>query len=411
MTIAALALLAALVLPPPPGTPTVPRVSVTAHSAWSVPLPAKLSGPVRHVPRVGDEPVVLVPLEDAIELRRVKDGSVVWRREAAGSGLQTGEPGESLAGPVLGWTGHREDQPVLHVFALADGGTVLEAPLVGEPVGPPLAAPSTQPGESRWFVPLDGGRVQQIEPDGRPARTLALPRDEVVAPLATVAGFSCVAAGTPRRLVSIRFPERRTGVRGFDPATLAAHERYVFAASGRRFEAWRCRANPARGIRCHGEWRQQLGGIVTSPPATHEDIVLVPSLDTFLYAFLARNGHLAWRAFAGHRLSSTPLVWDDVVAVLPESTATVKFFQLADGRPAGQLDGDPAEVFTFGIARSGGHLLVTAVRAPSEIPVLRAFTLDLRRAEPGAADAPVPADATPATSPEPRTPPTSAAPR
>ncbi len=346
--------------------------------------PAAASEPPR---ASADRLLVLVPLPGAVEARRPADGSLAWRAEGFdGKGLAAAAPVASPRGPALAWAGAGEaGAGAFALLALADGAPVVRRSLDGVPAGPPLPLPGASP--PRWLVPLEGGAVELLDAAGRPLERTVLP-GEVHPPLLLVAGWPAAIVGKARRLLPVGRPAPRRAPERFDPRAVAAcAEGGLFTARGREVTRWRCRRLRRGGFRCRRRWTQVLGGKVLAPPLVLGETLVVGSLDTHVYAFLRRNGHLLWRRSVGHRVASPVLRLGsdqgDLLVVLPEATPEARFLRASDGEPAGTLAGPGEAVFLRGGALAGHRLLVPVRPPPYRETRLACWEIRILPPEPG----------------------------
>ncbi len=330
--------------------------------------PAEADGNATASPRGGDGLLVLVPLPGAVEARRPADGSLAWRADGFdGAGLAAAAPVPTPRGPALAWAGPgRDGHGSFALLALADGSPVVLRKLEGRPVGPPLPLPGSSP--PRWLVPLAEGVVELLDAAGRPLERTVLP-GEIRPPLLLVAGWPAAIVGDSRRLLPVGRPAPRRAPERFDPRAVAACPGGgLFTARGREVTRWRCRRLRRGGFRCRRRWTQVLGGRVLAPPLVLGETLVVGSLDTHVYAFLRRNGHLLWRRSIGHRVASPVLHLvsnrEDLLVVLPEATPEARFLRASDGEPAGTLAGPGEAVFLRGGALAGNRLLVPVRHPP-----------------------------------------------
>lgn len=363
--------------PPPP--------AVEAATAWEVELSETPVQPVRAISLEGGLDGLLVAYENAIEARRAVDGALVWRREGlGGAGLMSGPPVVIQGVATLGWSGVGADgQARFALLAVSDGSersrTLLDTPPLGAP-WPQSDGASAGP---QWYVPLAGGVVLVIDPQGRGQERLIAGRGEISPPLIEIEGRVCAFVGPHRRLVALASVGRLEAPRLLSPVTAVAGRRRLFAAQAASVVAWHCRALTRRGLRCGTAWRQPTGAPVTAPPLVADDLLFVPSWDSFLYAFRQDNGHLLWRVATQGRLSATPLAWDELLAVAPQRSKAIGFYRARDGASAGQIDAGTDEVFLSAPGRIDDRLVIAVSSARADRPrMLRAYSLSRRSPPP-----------------------------
>jgi len=378
--------------PRPAASGPVSAPTVETAEAWKVELDGMASGAVRALPAAdrdgtaGGTPAALflVPVGGAIEARRAADGSRAWRREGlAGTGLESDPlPGAPEPAPIA-WAGVESDGTAR--FALlspASGATLAAVGLEEPPVGAPLAMPPREDGGPRWYVPLPRGRIAVF--DGTAARVGTVEmQQEITPPLVRVAGEVIAVLGPDRRAARIGALPRRNAPSDLDPVTVASADRVAVAAREGGVAAWRVRPLRRGTMRFRIDWEQHLGGKVSAAPLLAPPLVLVPCWDTFVYAFEARNGHLVWRARAGHRLTTTPLRWRVFAALQPSTVPSILFFDLIEGRPAGRIDIGEEEQVVAAPAIAGDLLVVATSRSPSKTAVLRGYALKVVSRAPG----------------------------
>jgi len=144
------------------------------------------------------------------------------------------------------------------------------------------------------------------------------------------------------------------------------------------------------------DWTFELGAGVPVPPAAAARYALIASNEAVLYAFLRRNGHMAWRAPLPSRPLGPPIVvgTQALVACLPDELLA---FQIDTGKGAGSTH--------VGLEHLGSDARSSEIRTPP-IYVERTIYVGLRNPwavvalEPGAApkapEPPAPFDADPA---------------
>lgn len=361
--------------------PKAAEYTVQVSPAWEVELGEELDGQIRGLEVAAETHALLVPLTTAVELRAAADGSVIWRRsDLPGAGLQTAPPVTSPGGPAVGWAGSvTGGTAVFQLLSLTTGQTLLRGPLEAPPVGPPLPVPG--PSGLRWYVPLENGLVSVLDETGRPTGPLIQLGGDVKSDLVHLDQWVMAVEGQENTMTGVGHGGKRRFPKGVVPGSMAVDGSRFSLATDRAVRVWKCRTRPGRGPLCHEDWRQDLGGKITAPPLLVRDLVLTPCWDTFLYAFHVENGHLIWRARAGHRLSSAPLLWGPVVAVVPESTATILFFQTDNGAVSGQYQGSQDRMFLDGPVRSGKMLVVPFLQGAEDFPRLAAFSIQIQRQE------------------------------
>ncbi len=366
----------------PAGVPTV-----DATEAWTIELDGMASGALRALaaaggaaPGAAPEALFLVPVGGALEARRGTDGSLAWRRDGrAGSGLES-DP--LPAAPValtdpfpLAWAGVEGDGSArFELFSPASGAALAAAPLEEPPVGPPLAMPARAGDGPHWYVPLPRGRIAVFDAVAARTGTIEM-QQEIAPPLVRIEGEVIAAIGPERRAARIGALPRRNAPRGIEPSTVAVSDGVAVAARERGVAAWRVRPLRRGTMRFALDWEQRLGGPVSAAPLFAPPLVLVPSWDTFLYAFESRNGHLVWRARAGHRLQTTPVRWRVFAALQPSTAPTILFFDLVEGRAAGRIDLGEEQRVVAAPAIAGDVLAVATSRSPSKTSVLRGYAL------------------------------------
>ncbi len=381
--------------PPPaqePGTPAPdpapPKASVSGELVYTVPLASEPVDPPRLLALPAGGPLVLLPLQDTVEARRPGDGTPVWSRPLAGAGLSHG-PGGTRDAPLLGWAGVTADGPRLVLLAAADGRTVGELPLSRPPVGPPTPGPA-----ATWSVPLEGARVAITLPDATQLSEYEL-RTPIVPPLVAFGPVVLAVDADDRRFRTVTLPRHATA-RDVQPETILLDGNRLYVAGRRTFAAYECLKRVRGDVDCDQDWRQQVGGSIVAPPLLMDERLLVPSLDTHLYAFRAKNGHLAWRAKTGERLSFTPLAWGErLVALLPAAADGVLFVSFVDGSVVGRLPAREGDVMISGLVRSEDLLLVPVRVYPEFGPALQAWRVTAILPDPNPAPG-APAPATPA---------------
>jgi hypothetical protein len=379
--------------PRPAASGPVSAPSVETAEVWTAELDGMASGAVRALPAAdrdgtaGGAPTALflVPVAGALEARRAADGSRVWRREGlAGSGLESDPlPPDAPEPRPIAWAGVDGDGTARFALLLpASGTTLASAALEEPPIGPPLAMPPREGGGPHWYLPLPRGRIAVF--DGSAARdgTIEM-QQEITPPLVRVAGEVIAVLGPERRAARIGALPRRNAPREVDPLTVASAEHVAVAARERGVAAWRVRPLRRGTMRFRLDWEQHLGGKVSAAPLLAPPLVLVPCWDTFLYAFEARNGHLVWRARAGHRLATTPLRWRVFAALQPSTAPSILFFDLVEGRSAGRIDLGEEEQVVAAPAVAGDLLVVATSRSPSKTAVLRGYSLKVVSRAPG----------------------------
>lgn len=380
--------------PPPRATTSGPLAapSVEASAAWTVELDGMPTGAVRALPGadrdvpLGSPPAALflVPVGGALEARRAADGSLAWRRDGlVEAGLESDPlpalPGATAEPPPLAWAGvDGEGTARFALLAPGSGATLASATLDEAPVGPPLAMPPGDPGGARWYVPLPRGRIAVFDDAAARVGTIEM-REEITPPLVRIAGEVIASLGPDRRAARIGALPRRNAPRGLDPSTVVSTDGVAVAAREGGVAAWRVRPLRRGTMRFALDWEQRLGGKVSAAPLFAPPLVLVPCWDTFLYAFEARNGHLVWRARAGHRLTSTPLRWRVFAALQPATAPTIHFFDLIEGRPAGRIDVGEEDQVVAAPAIAGDLLVVATSRSPARTGVLRGYALQVVR--------------------------------
>jgi hypothetical protein len=404
--LATLVLAAALAVSPgraagPSGAP-----AVDAAETWTVELDGMASGALRALPAAGGvaapgaapDALFLVQIGGALEARRGADGSLAWRRDGrAGAGLESAPlPAApvALADPFpLAWAGAEGDGSArFELFSPASGAALASAPLEEPPVGPPLAMPARAGDGPHWYVPLPRGRIAVFDATAARTGTIEM-QQEITPPLVRVEGEVIAAIGPERRAARIGALPRRNAPLGIEPATVAVSDGVAVAARERGVAAWRVRALRRGTMRFALDWQQRLGGTVSAAPLFAPPLVLVPSWDTFLYAFESRNGHLVWRARAGHRLETTPVRWKVFAALQPSTAPAILFFDLVEGRAAGRIDLGEEQRVVAAPAIAGDVLAVATSRPPSKTSVLRGYALKVAsKGAAGGAAQPLPAE-------------------
>ncbi|MFN7966433.1 MAG: PQQ-binding-like beta-propeller repeat protein [Acidobacteriota bacterium] len=356
----------------------IPPAAIEATTAWEVELPDTPSQAVRAVVLDGGISGLLVPYENAIEVRLALDGSLVWRREGLGAaGLMSGPPLLIGGVPTIGWSGADESGSAhFLLIAVNDGANRSETPLDSAPLGPPLPDSDGGSAGPQWYVPLAGGVVIVIDPAGRVEERLIASRAEISPPLVVVEGRICAFVGPHRRMVTLASLGQLESPRLLSPITAAAGSRRLFAAQANSLSAWHCRALSRGGLRCGSAWKQPTGAPVTAAPLVVDDLVFVPSWDSFLYAFRQVNGHLLWRVSTPGRLSATPLAWDELLAVAPQRSKAIGFYRNRDGASAGQIDAGNDEVFLSPPGRVDDRLVLAVSSPRADKPrTLRAYAV------------------------------------
>lgn len=353
------------------GVEAPPAPSFAPEQVWRIPLRSPLAEAPRPLVVDGDS-VLLLAYPEALELRRAGDGSLIWRRDDLGAaGLQREPPSLTRGGWVLGWAGMNADSaPRLVVFDLRSGENRALLELPRPPSGPPRPRPRSD-ALPRWDLPLGEEFVATIDSDGRLLTTARLPAP-LASPLLSLEGHLAAVAGKEQRLLLPFSSGSKLRARGLRPDTVAIDGSWLWGGNGRTFEAWRCRKNRRGNLRCRRRWRQLLGGSITAPPALTPTLVLVPSWNTFLYAFHRENGHLLWRAGSGLRLPRTPRVSGSMVLVVAGGRE-VQAFHIDSGARAGRLPAGPAEHFPLGLSVADGLFFVPAITVPMGKMTLRAF--------------------------------------
>lgn len=337
----------------------------------AVPLPAApVSGPLA-VP--GDPPALLLWYGDTLEKREAATGEPVWRIPLGPGGhLQSRAFGEGRCGPAVGWAGVKDGAAEFRSICLADGRIAARTPLPRSPVGAPVPVPSPDR-PLRWFVPLEGGTVAEMDAEGG-VRAVHVVGTPLVPPLVALLGGVAAWVGDPPRLTPLERHRRRGLPEGADPRTAAVEGDCVVAGAGRAAVAWSCRRRHGR-IRCRRLWRQRLGAGLTAPPVIDGGRVLVPSLDTFLYGFARDNGHLLFRSPAEHRLASPGALFDGRIAFTPAATAEILVFDRGDGRRVATIRGERGELFLTPPAPAGDRVFVAVLAFPGEKVELRGYPL------------------------------------
>lgn len=367
---------------PDSGQPSPPAV-VEATTAWEVELSETPAQPVRAISLEGGVSGLLLAYENAIEARRAADGALAWRREGLGAGgLMSGPPVVIKGVATLGWSGvDAAGDARFLLLALSDGSDRSQTPLESAPLGAPWPQFDGASSGPQWYVPLTGGVVLVIDPEGRGQERLIAGRGEIAPPLIEIEGRVCAFVGPHRRLVALASVGRLESPRLLSPITAVAGRRRLFAAQAASVVAWHCRALSRGGLRCGTAWRQPTGAPVTAAPLVVDDLVFVPSWDSFLYAFRQDNGHLLWRVATQGRLSATPLAWDELLAVAPQRSKAIGFYRARDGASAGQIDAGTDEVFLSAPGRIDDRLVLAVSSSRADRPrALRAYSLSRRQA-------------------------------
>ena len=99
-------------------------------------------------------------------------------------------------------------------------------------------------------------------------------------------------------------------------------------------------------------WRQWTGAALRGRPAADASRVFAAAMDNVLRAFDRRSGALLWHASVPFKPTSGPAVIGSAV-VVPGTAAELRTFEVASGRPAGQivLAEEPGEAPAFGTSR------------------------------------------------------------
>ncbi|MCU0230138.1 MAG: PQQ-binding-like beta-propeller repeat protein [Acidobacteria bacterium] len=391
-----LTVLLALAAGPPLGTaeavvPAAGPPAVEATVSWTVELDGMATGAVRTLLAADLEAATpgsasalfLISVGGALEARRARDGSLAWRRDGlAPDGLESDPlPGAPMpvANPFpLAWAGLEGDGTArLLLLSPATGATLAAAPLDEPPAGPPLAMPARDAEGARWYLPLPRGRVAVFD---RSAARVALieMQQEITPPLMRIEGEVIAAIGPERRAARVGALPRRSAPRQIDPHTVAASNGVAVAARERGVAAWRVRPLRRGTMRFRLDWEQRLGGKVSAAPLFAPPLVLVPCWNTFLYAFEARNGHLVWRARAGHRLDTTPVRWRVFAALQPATAPTILFFDLIEGRAAGRIELGDEQRVVAAPAIAGDLLVLATSRSPAKTAELRGYALAVK---------------------------------
>jgi hypothetical protein len=215
------------------------------------------------------------------------------------------------------------------------------------------------------------------------------------APAAVVLSVDDALAGiveSKGRLVQVAPRVRPTRAERIVPGRLEASGRWIYATSGRELVAYRCRLRRRDRLRCRERWVQTLASRATAPPSLEAGRVLVPSWDTFVYAFRPDNGHLLWRSTIRHRIAKPLLLWNDYAAAVAEGRSLIYFLRIRDGSRVGRIDAGveaESEVVTATPARSGDVLIAPVLSPPADEPVLKAWRVTIEGGErpPAGADA------------------------
>jgi outer membrane protein assembly factor BamB len=370
-----------------------PRGTVSAEIAWEVPLEGAPDAPPR-VLESADGPMLVLVFGDTVEARHAETGERAWVREdldVATLGLSSDEFAQNFVAATAP-AGPGAARQKLVVVDPATGETLLTIDALEPMTGAPTLVPGTPEDPPVWVFPTEDGCGQHLT---GPSVVLVCPPESepLDGGLITVVGVPAGVTRDEGRLTALLPEGGVTRPRDLVASDLAADGRNLYEVDDSSLRAHRCRLRRGETLRCRRDWRQATGASLFAPPLILDELVVVGSLDTLVYAFRRRNGHLAWRTHAGHRLAKPLVEWREYVLAVAEGRALIYFLRADDGTEAGILGDEPGrltEVLTTAPAVAGDRLVAPVLVPPATVPKLRAWRLSV--VVPGDDDEAAPAD-------------------
>lgn len=320
------------VAPTAPAAPVVPPSSLPTAVRWSVAISAAPIAP----PVIAGDHVYIVLQSAVVSARKITDGAPAWEvklqseRPVAVDGghvfVATPDqvvalnatdgttvwsvPSAPVTAPLLaagGWLIAATEKS-LTAFRSADGSQVWTRDISGLQVSPTIES-------DNLYVPLEDGRLLALDLRTGMARWIK----SLVGPLSEV----------------LAFPDD------------------VFFGTG---DKWFFGLRASDGER---DWqRVRLGSVVRGRPTADEFHIYVASMDNTLRAFRRSNGALLWHPSVPFRPTTGPVLIDSVV-VVSGNAAELTAFEVADGRPAGQITLEEPLVMPAAFGRQGDATLLS----------------------------------------------------
>ncbi len=347
---------------------------------WNVNLSGRIDGNLLAVERF-DTTLIIVPLEEEIAAFDAATGRELWRRSGLeGGGLIRHAPPLLFDGPVLGWAGRdAEEQGVIEVLSALDGRTLWKSTLPAIPVGPPLAGRSGVRHPPAWFVPAEEGQILVLDNRGELVERVRM-GESIHPPLIAVdrSVIADVGDGGARRMVIVGALSRRRARLPFVTKKAAVSKDDLAFSLGRRVHMLRCRTEPLTKARCRPRWKQSSGASMGRPLFFDDFRVIVPSWDSFIYAFRRDNGHMLWKRGTNVRPSHLTRFTAYLIISTAESSARVDLLHAVNGTVAGSFQAEPLETIAGAGIALPNAFIAAVERPPMETHLLRRWHLEIQ---------------------------------
>jgi outer membrane protein assembly factor BamB len=298
---------------------------------WSVPIPARPAAP----PVIAGDQVLVVLQSGIVAAHRMADGVEAWHVE-----LRTEQPVAVDGSRVFVAAGE-----MIHALDAASGSVVWRTPSAA--VTAPLVA------HNGWLLVASAGGLTALRcEDG----TKVWSRDTGPQRLrATIEGDNLYVPLDDGRLLAL---DLRTGAdrwtRHFAGAVsevLAFSDRVYFGSADKWFY---CFDADDGGW----EWHWRVGTVPRGRPAAAGTHLFVTSIDNMLRAYDRNSGALLWHPSVPFRPAAPAVVGSAVV--VPGYSAELLAFDVATGRPAGQIKLEEALVMPPAFGPPGGAVVMAA---------------------------------------------------